>query len=1020
MVRWFRSANVHDGVHFPAVSRRVVGAPADVRTAAVVRAAADLRVVAPVCGAILWLTLAIAGAAAVPVQAPSPVPSIGAGQGVAAGGGLVRVPQDAATLQQAISQVANGGVVELAAGIYAAPAAGFKIGNAGKAFTVRAALGAAVALDGGGSHPVLVLRNSARSHGGLVVFQDLTFRNGGGGSPETSPGVTVDAGEARFVGCAFAGNLGGAGADGGGVKVRNGSDASFIGCTFTGNASPIAGGAMMVDLSTVEVLGGAFVANLVNLPGSDPTAHGGAIAVIDGTLYVSDALFQGNQAGLVGGAIYGFGDWTATPATPHTYVAVTRSTFQANLAAPPACCPAAGDPTGGAIHVEDQTTLDVSGSWFVANQAQFGGALDSYRALINVAGSTFQANRGALADAQLAVGGAICALSNDAVDASTAGGKNPRPAGVTVAGSLLQGLPAGGGPVGNAGGCLLVAGDQTHLYGQNGLSPNGTLDSNRAPVQITGSAFDSCGVQQNPAGGSAAGGAINATLVALAMDDSLVLESGAAGNGSGGGLFLAGESAAQITGTTFAGDTADSAGGGIFAGASDLQIAGASFVANQAGPAVAEPLAASHGAALYSIPAVGSQPHVGAGDASGTVAATTFSQNLGLPVWDVDLGGAGPVNTVQYEGNSFFSTAFGDRVYVDTLADPGRNGFDVGGLNSLVVNRPGGPTTVKSPFANQALGAPPVAGSLKAFPPAGSPAARSAPFLAYAWTGGGATLDGVPLPAHQGVIAGAAPGSHVLAVNGVAVGTASVAAPQCTTDPTLCLANDRFHVQVQWQLATGERGEGHPVALSGDTGYFWFFDPASVELMVKMVDGRSVNGRFWVFYGALSNVHYTLVVTDTVTGAVQAYVNPQGQLASVADTAAFLGTGEAPPVPPVTAPPPPPAGACAAGRASLCLGGRFRVAVAWRTSTGAGAGTAVPLTGDTGTFWFFDPAEVDLVVKVLDGTSINDHFWVFYAGLSNVQYTITVTDTKTGRKKTYTNPQGTLASVADTAALPGP
>jgi hypothetical protein len=48
-----------------------------------------------------------------------------------------------------------------------------------------------------------------------------------------------------------------------------------------------------------------------------------------------------------------------------------------------------------------------------------------------------------------------------------------------------------------------------------------------------------------------------------------------------------------------------------------------------------------------------------------------------------------------------------------------------------------------------------------------------------------------------------------------------------------------------------------------------------------------LSGRFWVFYGALSNVEYTLKVTDTQTGAVKEYRNPSGRFASVADTNAF-------------------------------------------------------------------------------------------------------------------------------------
>jgi hypothetical protein len=64
--------------------------------------------------------------------------------------------------------------------------------------------------------------------------------------------------------------------------------------------------------------------------------------------------------------------------------------------------------------------------------------------------------------------------------------------------------------------------------------------------------------------------------------------------------------------------------------------------------------------------------------------------------------------------------------------------------------------------------------------------------------------------------------------------------------------------------------------------------------MVKIVDGRAVNGRFWFFYGSLSNVQYTITVTDTVTGAVKTYQNPSGNLASVADTSAFSDSGGGP------------------------------------------------------------------------------------------------------------------------------
>ncbi len=57
--------------------------------------------------------------------------------------------------------------------------------------------------------------------------------------------------------------------------------------------------------------------------------------------------------------------------------------------------------------------------------------------------------------------------------------------------------------------------------------------------------------------------------------------------------------------------------------------------------------------------------------------------------------------------------------------------------------------------------------------------------------------------------------------------------------------------------------------------------------MVKVLDGRQENEHFWVFYGALSNLRYTLTVTDTETGAVRIYANPSGTFGSVGDTRAF-------------------------------------------------------------------------------------------------------------------------------------
>jgi hypothetical protein len=114
-------------------------------------------------------------------------------------------------------------------------------------------------------------------------------------------------------------------------------------------------------------------------------------------------------------------------------------------------------------------------------------------------------------------------------------------------------------------------------------------------------------------------------------------------------------------------------------------------------------------------------------------------------------------------------------------------------------------------------------------------------------------------------------------------------------------------------------------------------------------------------------------------------------------------------------------GLCVADAHTLCLNhGRFRVQVAWRTSVGEeGAASTVPVASDdSGLFYFFTPNNWEMLVKVLDGCASTAHYWVFYAATTNVEFVVTVTDTQTGKVKTYFNPQFTAAdAVTDTGAF---
>jgi hypothetical protein len=238
-------------------------------------------------------------------------------------------------------------------------------------------------------------------------------------------------------------------------------------------------------------------------------------------------------------------------------------------------------------------------------------------------------------------------------------------------------------------------------------------------------------------------------------------------------------------------------------------------------------------------------------------------------------------------------------------------------------------------------------------------------------------------------------------------------------------------VEVSWQIAGGATGPGHAVPLTADSGAFWFFAPDNPELMVKVLDGRGVNGAFWVFYSTLTDVAFDLTILDTETGRQKVYTKPQGRMESRADINAFPVGAAA-----VSAPPDlaqitdlavadkPQTGAfspasCPLAGDGLCLAGLYSIGVRFTDprDTTTHTATGMPLTPSAGSFWFFNPGNLELLLKIVDGTPVNGHIWFFWGSLSNVDYDITVTDTGTGAQKVYQNRNGKMTSQADTEAF---
>lgn len=117
--------------------------------------------------------------------------------------------------------------------------------------------------------------------------------------------------------------------------------------------------------------------------------------------------------------------------------------------------------------------------------------------------------------------------------------------------------------------------------------------------------------------------------------------------------------------------------------------------------------------------------------------------------------------------------------------------------------------------------------------------------------------------------------------------------------PALTLWDGRFRVFVDFtDPTTGGVRSAHGVPLSQQSGGFWFYDPRNLEVLVKVLDGRPLNGHVWVFAASLTTLRYTLTVIDTLGGCDElpidpvscpnrVYVHRAGQRREIVDTMAF-------------------------------------------------------------------------------------------------------------------------------------
>ncbi len=254
-----------------------------------------------------------------------------------------------------------------------------------------------------------------------------------------------------------------------------------------------------------------------------------------------------------------------------------------------------------------------------------------------------------------------------------------------------------------------------------------------------------------------------------------------------------------------------------------------------------------------------------------------------------------------------------------------------------------------------------------------------------------------------------------------------------STAAATCLQDSRYEVTVDWWTADGQSGEAAVAGVgTADSGLFWFFSSTNWELLVKVLDACAVNDHHWVFGAATTDLGYRVKVTDTESGSVREYQNEAGQAApAIADVTAFpeacaeTGATVLSRVPESLDPPGSPRpleSGQTAGSSLVLQEGRFDVRVQWTTEDGeTGPASAAPeRTVDSGLFWFFEPSNWEMLVKVLDGCGVNGYYWVLAGSATTLGFEIKVTDTQAGAARHYTKTdrRERAAAFVDSAAFP--
>jgi len=116
------------------------------------------------------------------------------------------------------------------------------------------------------------------------------------------------------------------------------------------------------------------------------------------------------------------------------------------------------------------------------------------------------------------------------------------------------------------------------------------------------------------------------------------------------------------------------------------------------------------------------------------------------------------------------------------------------------------------------------------------------------------------------------------------------------SDTVLCVddtpGDRRFKLTLAYSHAGGSSGSAQAIPLSpvgiAQGGAFWIFSQNNPEMLVKVLNACAINGNYWVFGSAGTNIGLTLHAADTTGSATKTYTNTDNTAAQpIQDTSAF-------------------------------------------------------------------------------------------------------------------------------------